>query len=177
MTITCNDIITRAFRMRKILAVGDEPQDSEADEAMGVLESIYLRLAETALRPGTPVFTEEDYEAEEGERVYGSSVTITLPETVIDGEERRPLDLAAIATNEGSGWEYWVSDRGDWIQVNDLEQADEAPFADRNKEGLAALLALELDTFGGEVTPAMEQKARRFQAMMQPVNDDPVEYY
>jgi hypothetical protein len=36
---------------------------------------------------------------------------------------------------------------------------------------------MELDTFGGQITPAMQQKARRFQSQLQPRNTDPNEYF
>lgn len=176
---TCSDIITRAFRMAKIVAVGEEPSSTEADEAMDVLLSIYQRLADTALGIETVRYETANYTAEEGERIY-CTATVTLPTTIDDGDVRRPHDLAAIQyldTTTSSAWRTYISDKGTWTRTDNLTKTSTAPFADRNEEGLAALLATELDTFGGEISPAIVQKARRFQSQMQPKNTDPNEYY
>lgn len=180
MTVTCNDIIGRALRMARIVALGDEPQLHEAREGLIVLQSFYSRLAETALAPCEDRYETEDYEALENERIFCDG-TVALPEIIDDGISRRPYDLAAIAYNDQTTatlWQTWISDRGDWIRIDDLELTDSAPFATRNQEGLSALVAVELaETFGSQPTPGTAQKARRFQSLMQPKDLTDNEYY
>lgn len=175
---TCSDIIARALRMARVVAIGETPTASEEDEGMTVLSSFYNRLAETALTTSVELYEEDDYEAEEGDRVYCLGA-VTLPTTIDDGGERRPHDLAAIQYNEsGAGWQTWISDRGDWVRTDDLSESDAAPLSARNVEGLSALVAIELaETFGKQVGPDTIAKARRFQSQMQPKNLDDVEYF
>jgi hypothetical protein len=174
---TVRDIVKRAFQMAKVVAVGDDPTADESQAGLDVLQSYYLRLADTALRP-VPVYVTDDYTADEGERVYGEGLTLSLPDVIADSGDRLPNDLACVQLNDGTGWATHISDRGTWVQVDNLTLNSVAPFAGRNAEGLAALLATELvDTFGGEITPAIDAKARRFRTQMQPVDLTPNEYY
>lgn len=177
---TCSDIIARAFRLARIVAIGDNPTASEEDEGMTVLQSIYNRIADTALATSVERYEAEAYEAEEGDQVYCLS-TVALPVTVIDnGVERRPLDLSAIRYNEndGDGWQTWISDRGDWVRVDDLSESDDAPLSARNVEGLSCLVATELaETFGKEVGAGTMVKARRYQSQLQPRDTDDNEYF
>ena len=174
---TVRDTVKRALQMAKIIPLGDDPEAEEAQAGLDVLQSYYLRLADTALRP-TPVYVDDDYTADEGERVYGDGVTLSLPDLIDEDGERLPLDLACIQLNDGTGWETHISDRGTWVQIDNLTLSSDAPLASRNPEGLAALLATELvDMFGGEITPSVEMRARRFRTQMQPVDDTDVEFF
>ena len=176
---TCSDIISRALRMARIVALGDEPTAAEEEEGMNVLKSIYQRLADTSLSTSEELYEADDYVANEGERVYCLGA-VTLPSTVEDGQTRRPADLAAIQYNEndGDGWQTWISDRGDWVRIDDLSDDDTAPFATRNQDGLSALVAMELaPTFGKELSPGDLMKARRFKAQMQPKDTAANEYF
>jgi hypothetical protein len=147
---------------------------------MAALLSIYQRLADTALSTEVERYETDDYEAEEGERIYCTG-TVTLPTTIDDGYARLPLDLAAVQyqdENTSSAWRTYISDKGTWVRTDNLTEASDAPFADRNQDGLAALLAMEIaHEYGKEVAPAIMMQARRFQSQMQPRNPDPVEYY
>lgn len=177
---TCSDIIARALRMVGIVGKGDEPTATEEDDAMFALLAIYQRLADTALSTDTTVYETDDYEPEEGERVYCTG-TVTLPTTIDDGDTRLPLDLAAIQyldENTSSAWRTYISDKGAWTRIDNLTEASTAPFADRNQEGLAALLAMEIaEEYGAQVSASVIAKARRWQSQMQPKNTDPVEFY
>jgi hypothetical protein len=177
---TCSDVIARALRLARVVAIGDNPTASEEEEGMTVLQSIYNRLADTALATSIELYEDDDYEAEEGDRVY-SLGTVALPVTVIDNSvERRPLDLAAIQYNEndGDGWQTWISDRGDWVRIDDLSDTDAAPLSSRNLEGLCCLVATELaETFGKEIGPSTMAKARRYQAQLQPRNTEENEFF
>ena len=179
MAITCSDIIARAFRMAKIIGVGTEAESVEADEGMIVLRSIYTRLVHSQVK--NELYEAADYEAEEGDRVYCEG-TVTLPTLVtdlLDGAERRPRDLAAIEYNEaGAGWQSWLSDRGDWMRVDDLEEGDTAPLAERDRDGLSALVAMELaDTFTTDLPRETRVKAMQFKRQLTPRNNNPLEYY
>lgn len=174
---TVRDTVKRALQMAKVVALGDDPTADEAQAGLDVLQSYYLRIADTNLRPAV-VYVTEDYTPNENERVYGSGISITLPTLIDDGTDRLPLDLACIQLNEGAGWETHISDRGTWVQVDSLTLNSDSPLADRNAEGLAAMLATELaDMFGGEITPSTDRKSRLFRSQMQPVDTTPNEYY
>ena len=175
---TCLATILRAFRMARIVAVGDEPNAHELDEGMAALASIYDRLADTALSAFDEIYETDDYTPSPNERVYCTGA-VTLPDLTED-DERIP-DLACISycdeTTDGD-WRSYVSDRGTWVRLDSLTQDSEAPLSNRNEDGLAALVAVELaEQFGAQIGPVTAQKARRFQAQLQPVNRDPVEYY
>ncbi len=179
MTVTCSDIISRALRLARVVALGDEPTADEEAEGLIVLKSIYQRLADTSLATSEELYEADDYTADEGDRVYCLGA-VTLPSTIEDGTTRRPADLAAVQYNEndGDGWQTWISDKGDWVRIDDLTDDDAAPFATRNQEGLSALVASELaPTFGKELSPADMGKARRFQSQMQPKNLTDNEYF
>lgn len=177
---TCTEIIGRALRMARVVAKGDEPTATESAEAMTALLSIYQRLAHTALSADTERYETDDYTAEEGERIYCTG-TVTLPTTIDDGDTRRPLDLAAVQYQDetsSSAWVTYISDKGTWTRTDNLTEASTAPFADRNQDGLSALLALEIaHEYGKELSPVTIMQARRFQSLMQPRNADPVEYF
>ncbi len=177
---TCLATVSRALRLARIVALGDEAQDAELDDGMAVLRSIYQRISDTALAATDEVYIDDDYTAGENERVYATG-TVTLPELVDEGAIRRVKDLAAVQYNEnGAGWQSWISDKGDWVRVDDLAPADEAPLSDRNEDGLACLVAMEYaGTFGtlAEIDQVTMQKARRFQSQLQPRDHTPVEYY
>lgn len=175
---TCNAIIQRAFRMARIVAIGDEPTAHELTEGMAVLEAIYQRLADTALSAFEEIAETDDYTARPNERIYCDG-TVTLPDLTED--DKRVPDLACVTyqdENTDGAWRSYVSDRGDWVRLDSLTQDSEAPLSKRNEEGLSALVAVEIaEQFGREAGATTLQKARRFQAQLQPVNRDPVEYY
>lgn len=177
---TCLATVSRALRLARIVALGDEAQDAELDDGMAVLRSIYQRLADTALATTTEIYQTVAYVAGENERVY-CTATVTLPELVDDGQLRRVKDLAAVQfNNNGAGWQSWISDKGDWVRVDNLVASDEAPFSDRNEDGLACLVAMEYaGTFGtlAEIDQMTMQKARRFQSQMQPRDYTAAEYF
>jgi hypothetical protein len=175
---SCLEVVSRALRLARIVGLGEEPSDTELDDGMFVLQSIYQRIADTALAASDEIYIADDYTAGENERIY-STGTVTLPDLIDDGSDRRVKDLASVQYNEGDGWQTWISDRGDWVRVDDLESSDEAPLSSRNKEGLACLVAVEYaGTFGAlEIDAATVQKARRFQSQLQPRDDTPNVYY
>ena len=177
---TCSDIIARALVLSKAVARGAEPSADEEADAMKALLSIYQRLADTALSTETERYETANYTAEEGERIYCTAI-VTLPTTIDDGDTRRPLDLAAVQyqdTTTSSAWRTYISDKGTWTRIDNLTEASTAPFADRNQDGLASLLAVEIaHEYGLEISPATMLQARRFQSQMQPRNPDPNEHY
>lgn len=177
---TCSAIIARALEMARIVAKGDEATATESESAMFVLRAIYQRLADTALATSETRYEISNYIAAENERIY-CTATVTLPTTINEGAIRMPRDLASIQyrdTNTGTAWRTYLSDKGTWARIDNLTETSDAPFADRNQDGLAALLATELaEEYGKEITPMVMRKAARFQSQMQPLAVDPVEYF
>lgn len=176
---TVRSIVIRAYRMAGIVPLSDEPEASELNAGVDVLQSIYDRVA--ANRDLTPVLKSGTYEAKEDERITGAT-TVTLPTSVVDsvtGETRAPLDMAYVQYDTGSGFVTYASDRGSWVRTDALTASSEAPFSDRNSEGLSALVALEFaETYpGATVGPMTVRKARIFQSLFTREPTIEPEYY
>lgn len=176
---TCRDIITRAYQMSGIYGVGEAPDAASMTAGLGVLQSIYDRIVDN--RSWTPVVGSGTVVAEEGQRITGASA-VTLPTSLVDdvtGEDRPPHDIAMVQYDTGAGFVTYASDRGEWVALDGLTESDEAPFSGRNKEGLSALVAVEMaETYpGAAVGPVTIGKARRWQSMWSRQQPIDTEYY
>lgn len=175
---TCRDIINRAYRMAGIVPLTDDPTSDEMDAGLIVLNSIYDRIIDS--RDFVDVYETGTVDAEEGQRITGATA-VNLPATVVgwDGQKRSPKDMAFVQYDIGSGMQAYVSDYGTWTQLTNLTANSDAPFADRNQEGLSALVALELsETYpGATVGPMSVRKAQRWQSMWSRQDTIEPEYY
>lgn len=176
---TCRDIITRAYRMIGVVGLSRQPTGAEFEAGLGVLQSIYDRIAQE--RSYTAIKTTGDVEAGENQRIITTG-TVTLPAEVVDevdGQPRAPIDLAFVQYDAGLGWMTFVSDRGQWVSLDNLEDGDEAPLSSRNQEGLSSLVAMELyETYPGAALGQMTmQKARRFQGQFSRDTAQEPEYF
>lgn len=163
---TCRDIVKRALQQAGIVALGRDPTAKEAEAGMLALQGIYDGwVASGMFGRLTDVYKSADYTAQPGERVFADDATITLPDTVDDtdvGGSRVPRDLSAISVNDGT-WRHWVW-TGAWTELTGLSLDDTAPLAERDQEGLAALLASYLaEGFGGQIGPMTSRRASQFQ--------------
>lgn len=174
---TCRDIVTSAYRMAGVIGLASEPNAEELAFGLSALQSIFDRVADG--RDYMPVLTSGTYEAGENERIRGASA-VTLPTTITDdGAERAPKDLAFVQYDLGAGYVTYACDRGAWVRLDALAYGDPAPFASRNRDGLSALLALELsETYpGATIGPMRVQQARRFQSIFGRDNTLDPEYF
>jgi hypothetical protein len=163
---TCRDIVTLALRQARIVGIGRTPRAAESDEGMDALISLYNSMfSKGPLGPFTEVYATSDYTAKEDERIIADNATITIPDTIeVYGEaDRTPKDLSAVVVVTGTARKQYVFSLGRWEVAHDLTLDSTAPLAERDKAGLAALLALEYaEMFGAQVPPATMQRAMRF---------------
>lgn len=181
--ITCRDIITLGLQQARIVPLGREPKAKEADAGMTVLQSLYDSMfADGPLGPFTEVYATSAYTAKENERIVTNGAVITIPQTITEGSEtRKPYDLTAVIVINGSAQENNVFSLGRWQTAHDLTLNSEAPLAERDKAGLAALFAMEFaEMFGAELPPRTTARGFRFKgAISQKLatkRDDPVYY-
>lgn len=167
---TCSEIITFALRQASILGAGDQPEASEAEDGLTVLQSLYDQWATDGMFGRlTDVYTTTAYEAKEGERVTHDGQTITFPTTVDDGETRAPRALSCIetiSTDDGTrSVKIW--ENGDWVELLGLESTATAPLSTRGAAGLSACLAVAyVEQFGGEIKPGIGRLAARFRTSL-----------
>lgn len=161
---TCRDIVTLALRQSRIVGIGRTPRASEAEEGMSALQSIYDRMfADGPLGPFTDVYATSDYTAQENERIIADNATITIPDTIDDGEVRTPKDLTAVIVVTDLTQKNYVFSLGRWQVCDALTLDDTAPLANRDKNGLAALLAIELsEMYGQPLAPSIRVKGLMF---------------
>lgn len=171
MTQTCRSIITRAYQLGGIVALGVTPKAKETDIGLEVLQALYDGWVHGGMF-GTlkDVLATENYTALENERVrHSSSYTITIPTTYDDdgteGTDRPPYDLSVIETfnltTSAHAIKLW--DRNSWVTISDITIDGDAPLSDRGAPGLSACLAQDLcDTFGKPVPANVQRLATTF---------------
>lgn len=164
---TCRDIVSRALRMAGVVDREEDPTAAELRDGMTVLQSLY----DSWLIGGmfgrlSDVYETGSYEAEEGQRIYLDSGTVTLP-TLINND-RKPRDLVAIETYDPTnGRRAWVWDRIAWVQINALDDDDPAPLSDRGENGLAACLAVYYaEEFGAELSASTIRQCGQFKSAL-----------
>jgi hypothetical protein len=174
---TCRVLTKRSLRMLGVLASGEDADASDASDALEALQSMLLSL------PGmwwTDVETDEDYTAEENERIRvnsNSAVTVTIP-VVVGSEEkvltccgqtilkcegyddRAPKDGARVQvtdTNSNAALTYYYcADVAAWMPVESLTLNSEVPLNADMIDGLAAMLAVRLaPEYGVELSPVV----------------------
>jgi len=148
---TCRDIIEGAAIELNARSLGEALSAAEIDRGLTLLQSMYLEAVDKGVFGRVEDYLATGaYEAEEQQRVYSAGYTITLPTEVDDaytGETRRPLDLAMIqVVNDGSDPQISIYDAhlGDWVRIDGLTLAGEAPFSARSRHGLECALARRL---------------------------------
>ena len=164
---TCQDVTTHAMRMSGVVGIGDLPEGEEAEfaqaELQGLLDGWFQQGMFGAL---TDVTETSDYDANEFERVNAATgITVTKPLTISDDDDRAPYDLASLVIVQNAVVERWIYDR-QWVQIDDLDLADECPLAWRNMAGLAACLTLRIAPFGNPIDPRTNKAAVDFRTSL-----------
>lgn len=164
---TCRDVVTLALQMARVVAIGRDPKAAEAEHGMTVLQSTYDRLFATgAFGSFAPVYVEDDYEAEIGEKVTAvTGVAVTLPDTVEDddGVVNAPADMNAIIVVQDGVTTNSLWWGGAWMTCSNLTLDDDAPLASLDLTGLAALVAKDIaETYGSPLTQLQMAASSRF---------------
>lgn len=184
MTSTNRDIVRRALRKLGALASGSNPSDAEATDALEILQSQYLNLAQIgALGRIYDVIATADGDAMENTRVRADEgVTVTLPLTYgsqtslpsqypLDWEltgyccygdwgARAPRNQAVVADALGNYWMY-KADLGKWVNLSGVTLNSEFPFSEGLANGFAAWLAISLaDEYGAQIGAGVQLDAR-----------------
>lgn len=168
---TCRDIITRALTRCAVVGLGEEATAEEAESGMEILQSFYDGLFQGAFFGAwTDIHADADYEANEFERINANGFTITLPTEIedfkFDNNVRSPKDLAAVQIINNNSRENYIFE-GDWILASNLTLNDDAPFSERDSNGLASLIAsYYAETFGTQVGPMTAELGRSFKSSL-----------
>jgi hypothetical protein len=98
---TCRAIITEALEEVRARGLGDDPDATEADRGLNRLQAMWNAAVEQGTFGRiTEYYATDDYEAEEGQRVFSGGHTITLPTAIEDEDSetsyRRPRDFAMV---------------------------------------------------------------------------------
>lgn len=166
---TCRDIITLGLQLGRVVGVGRTPRASEAATGLEVLQGMYDGMVANGMFGRlTDVFKDVNYTAKEGERITADNCTITIPDTITDdGDERAPRDLACVSVVTDGAVTNVVHSGGQWEVLSALVLDDRAPFATRDKAGLAALFALYyVEAFGGQLSQMWTRRALQFQGSL-----------
>jgi hypothetical protein len=162
---TCREIVTLALRRARIVGIGRTPRASESDDALTALQGYYDGLfAHGAFSSLEQIYKDVDYTAGVNERIIADNATITIPD-LIDGVP--PADLSAVIVITDTTQKNYVFSLGRWQVCDSLTLDNTAPLANRDKEGLACSLALEIaENYGASVTPRVFEKANRFNSSL-----------
>lgn len=161
---TCRQIIKDARRALYGEGYDNEPSAAEASAGLASLVGLYGHwIATGKFGKLTDVIASGAYEASEGERVSGG--TVTLPTTITeDGVTRTPKDKSVVVVAGATPQlNLYDADLGAWVDTAALELDDTAPFSARLSLGLAALLAVAISDEAGvsvPVPPATQLKAK-----------------
>lgn len=183
MSSTVQQIINRALGKLGIIEAGGTPTTNDQALALQALKAVYRRLITTGvfgdLIDVIPQMTA--YTAGENERiVHDGSVTVTLPTELPlfvfgndygmvtyssdNGQVRPPRDGSIVTvSNTSTGVttdSIYDGQIKQWISIEGLTATSVAPMSQRDENGLACLLALDLaDEFGQQITATMTNAA------------------
>lgn len=174
---TCADIIAQGLRATRVIAMGENPTEPEADGGLFALQGMFDEWVNNGVFGIlTDTYQTSAYTAKEQEIIVtDGSPVITIPTTYdADGctygspnGQRAPLDLACIQIQDRTAGTLrtWLYDRS-WKRIDALALTDEAPLASRGQAGMAAAVAVRYaETFGqGKVTPLIVNSAGKFMA-------------
>lgn len=193
---TCRAVAASALRKIGKAGGGREPRQADLDTAMDVLRGLYRQLITVgAFGRLIDVIPTTDYVARENERVFRSNsgcTKVDLPLTVdasrdlgdpLDygsrwvppGDElahaRPPRDCSVVEVVDGfTGVETQFIYDGQakkWQGLHDLLPDSRAPLADRDPDGLASLLAAQInDEFGGGIGALTLRAAAEFRSAL-----------
>ena len=162
---TMRDIISTALRRIRVIGIGRTPRAAEIEDGLLVAQGYYEGLfAHGPFSALTDVYTTANYTAKENERIVADGATITIPDLI---ETRTPKDLSAVIVITDTTQKNYVFSLGRWQACDALTLDSEAPLANRDQEGLACALALEIaENYGTQAGPRVFEKASRFNSSL-----------
>jgi hypothetical protein len=177
---TCNDIITDALKLARVISAGETPSAEEAADGLNCLQSMYDGWVVGGMFGDLQdVYLEEDDTALEGKRYYvpdDYTLTAAASEYVTEsGVTRQPRDLALYEVLAGGVRYVRLYDRTGWVELTGLALTGDAPLASRGRMGLAAALAISgafAALFGDTATlnPDVRKLGQRFTGNLMQTN-------
>jgi hypothetical protein len=144
---TMRAILTRAIRMTRARALGDDPAPEEAAAALEDAQAMFLTVPTRQL---TDVLITDDYEAGENERISftSGSPTVTYPTTVEDADsnDRTPQNgaLVEVSAAAGSTRKIYIAELKTWMTLTGLTLDSEQPFGPTHDLDVAAMIAARI---------------------------------
>jgi hypothetical protein len=169
---TCRYTIKRGLQKLAIIAPGDDPDASEADTGLAVLQGLFDAWANAGMFGRLDVDSIAGIEADDVVSVAlpESGAPVSLPIVVkdSDGEDVLPPDLAYaeyVNTSTSERRAYLFDRRmAKWTRIDTLTLDSECPLSRRNSEGMAAVLAVYMaGDFGVTPGPLVVRQAGSFQ--------------
>ncbi len=168
--LTCLNIIKGAMRKLGVLPIGREPTSAQGESGMEILQSMYHEKVGQGVfgRLTDSYITDATYTAHENERITCDTdvTTVTIPDAITEewcasgpigglGDygwsnwrtttPRTPRDGSVVQvaqTNSSTPLTYiYDAPRTDWVSIDSLTLAGDAPLSDRYGNALKALLA------------------------------------
>ena len=167
---TCRAIIKRALQKLAIIAPGDDPEASEAETGLAVLQGMFDGWASSGMFGRVDAFLNGALSSDIVEWILPEpSAPVELPIRIRDsnGDVLPPRDLSFVeyvdeATGERRNY-LFDARRGAWLRIDNLTFDTDCPLARRNVEGLAAVLAVNMaDDFGVDVRPLTLRQSGQF---------------
>jgi hypothetical protein len=167
---TCRAIIKRALQKLAIIAPGNDPEASEADTGLAVVQGLFDGWGSggmfgrvinglAGIDPDTIVSTALPEP--------GAPVELPILVRDSDGEEVPPPDLAYAehvdeTTSDRRAYLY-DGRMAKWVRVDALTLDSDCPLARRNSEGMAAVVAVAMaEDFGVTPGPRLTVQAGQF---------------
>lgn len=167
---TCRYTIKRALQKLAIIAPGNDPEASEAETGLAVLQGLFDGWGSggmfgrvvnglAGIDPDTVVTTALPE--------VGAPVELPILVRDIDGEEVPPPDLAYAenvnATTSVRRAYLFDGRMAKWVRVDALTLDSECPLSRRNSEGMAAVLAMTMaEDFGVTPGPLLMRQSGQF---------------
>lgn len=163
---SCADIIRDAYEKAGALGPGQSVTGRQIEDGMRYLQSMFDDwLSRGVFGRLTDYIVDGDFIADEGLRVIApEGSTVTLPTSIQDNPDRSPYDLTPIVVVQGGPEDAYIYDgrQGEWVAISTLDDSDECPLANRDRNGLAASLAEMIPP--GTLSIADQRAARRFRS-------------
>jgi hypothetical protein len=172
---TCRYIIKRGLQKLAIIAPGNDPEASEAETGLAVLQGLFDTWANAGMFGRLDAAGITEIEAQDIVTTalpeIGAPVSLPILVKNSDGEDVLPPDLAYaeyVNTSTSERRAYLFDRRtAKWARIDALTLDTDCPLAVRNSEGMASALAVYMaGDFGVEPGPLVLRQAGSFQVAL-----------
>jgi hypothetical protein len=157
---TVREIAQGAVLEARARPLGQALSDAEAARCLDVFQSMWREAADKGVFGRlSDYLADDDYEAEEQQRVFAAGFTITLPTEIEDEdtlETRPPRDLAMVQvvdTATAPEISLYDAHTAAWVRIDNLTLASECPLGDRYRHGFECALAARVAGSFGKPVP------------------------